>query len=149
VTAERVLGVDLGSRRIGVAVTDATATLASPLTVIERSASREADHRAIAELCRAEGAQRIVVGLPLSLSGAVGPAAQAALEEVEAISAVVGVPVETYDERFTTVEANRSMVAANRSARARRRDIDKVAAAVMLQAWLERRASTSGRTVPR
>ena len=141
----RVLGVDLGSRRIGVAVSDATGTLASPLTVIERTGDRNADYRALAEIARDEAAERMIVGLPLSLSGDVGPAAEAAIKEVEAMAAVVGLPVETYDERFTTVEADRSMRESNVPARARRRDIDKVAAAVMLQSWLEGRASATRR----
>lgn len=141
----RVLGVDLGSRRIGVAVSDATGTLASPLTVIERTGDRDADYRALAEIARDEAAERMIVGLPLSLSGDVGPAAEAAIKEVEAMAAVVGLPVETYDERFTTVEADRSMRESNVPARARRRDIDKVAAAVMLQSWLEGRASATRR----
>jgi putative Holliday junction resolvase len=145
VSGGRVLGVDLGSRRIGVAVSDATGTLASPLTVIERTGDRDADYRALAEIARDEAAERMIVGLPLSLSGDVGPAAEAAIKEVEAMAAVVGLPVETYDERFTTVEADRSMRESNVPARARRRDIDKVAAAVMLQSWLEGRASATRR----
>jgi putative Holliday junction resolvase len=145
VSGGRVLGVDLGSRRIGVAVSDATGTLASPLTVIERTGDRNADYRALAEIARDEAAERMIVGLPLSLSGDVGPAAEAAIKEVEAMAAVVGLPVETYDERFTTVEADRSMRESNVPARARRRDIDKVAAAVMLQSWLEGRASATRR----
>jgi putative Holliday junction resolvase len=140
VSGARVLGVDLGSRRIGVAVSDVTGTLASPLTVIERSVEREADYRALAQVARDEQAGRIIVGLPLSLSGAVGPAARAAVAEVEAMAAVVGLPVETYDERFTTVEANRSMREQKVPRRARRRAIDKIAAAVMLQSWLEAHA---------
>jgi len=148
-SGERVLGVDLGGRRIGVAVSDTTGTLASPLTVIQRSGDRDTDHRALAGIARAEQAQRIVVGLPLSLSGAVGPAARDVIEEVEAMAAVVGIPVETYDERLTTVEANRSMLALKVPARARRRAIDKVAAAVMLQSWLEVRAGATRRTAPR
>jgi putative Holliday junction resolvase len=137
----RVLGIDLGSRRIGVAVSDATGMLASPLTVLQRSGDPAADHRAIAKIVREEEAERVVVGLPLSLSGAVGPAARAALEEAAAMADVVGVPVETYDERLTTVSANRSMMEQNMRAAARRRIIDKVAAAVMLQSWLESRAA--------
>jgi len=138
----RVLGVDLGSRRIGVAVSDATGVLASPLTVLQRSGDPAADHRALAELVREEQAERLVVGLPLSLSGAVGPAARAALDEASAIAAVVGVPVETFDERLTTVQANRSMIEQRLRAGARRRIVDKVAAAVMLQSWLESRAAS-------
>lgn len=138
----RVLGIDLGSRRIGVAVSDATGMLASPLTVLERSGDLATDHRALAKLVREEEAERVVVGLPLSLSGAVGPAARAALEEAAAMADVVGVPLETFDERLTTVSANRSMKEQQLKARARRRIVDKVAAAVMLQAWLESRSAS-------
>ena len=138
----RVLGIDLGSKRIGVAVSDATGMLASPLTVLQRSGDPAADHRALAGLVRQEEAQRVVVGLPLSLSGAVGPAARAALEEAAAMADVVGVPVETFDERLTTVQAGRSMIDQQLRAKTRKRIIDKVAAAVMLQAWLESRAAS-------
>jgi putative Holliday junction resolvase len=138
----RVLGIDLGSKRIGVAVSDATGMLASPLTVLQRTGDPAADHRALADLVRQEEAQRVVVGLPLSLSGAVGPAARAALEEAAAMADVVGVPVETFDERLTTVQAGRSMIDQQLRAKTRKQIIDKVAAAVMLQAWLESRAAS-------
>ena len=133
----RVVGVDLGSRRIGVAVSDATGTLASPHLVLDRTGDPEADHRRLAEIVAEVGAQRVVVGLPLSMSGAAGPAAQAAAAEAAALAAVVGVPVETFDERLTTVSAQRALRAGGTRARAQRRAIDKAAAAVMLQAWLD------------
>lgn len=134
----RVVGIDLGSRRIGVAVSDATGTLASPHTVVARSGDRDVDHRVLADLVAQLGAVRVIVGLPLSMSGASGTAAQSAFEEAEALAGTVGVPVETYDERLTTVSAERALRAGGTKARARRGVIDKVAAAVMLQAWLDR-----------
>ena len=140
----RALGLDLGSKRIGVAVSDRSGTIASPLTVLHRSRSRRIDHEAIARLVREEEAERVVVGLPLSLSGAVGPAAKAALAETEQLATVVGVPVESYDERLTTVTAERSMMEARMRAEARRRVVDKVAAAVMLQSWLDARRAQGG-----
>jgi putative holliday junction resolvase len=79
----------------------------------------------------------VVVGLPLSLSGAAGPAARAAAEEADALAVVVGVPVETFDERLTTVSAERALRAGGTRAPSRRKVIDKAAAAVMLQAWLD------------
>jgi putative Holliday junction resolvase len=133
----RVIGIDLGSRRIGVAVSDLTATLASPLTVVARSGDLATDYRTLASLVIAEGAERVVVGLPLALSGTVGRAAQAAIDEAAAMATVVGVPVETFDERLTTVSADRALLAQGVRAPARRRVIDKMAAAVMLQAWLD------------
>ena len=81
----------------------------------------------------------IVVGLPLSLSGRTGPAARAALDEVEALRAVAGdIEVTVHDERLTTVTAERALIEARMGREARRQVVDKVAAAVMLQSWLER-----------
>ena len=83
--------------------------------------------------------ERVVVGLPVGLSGRLGPAAREALEEIEALAQLLGVPVEAYDERLTTVSAERSLRAAGLDAGGRRQVVDKVAAAVMLQAWLDSR----------
>lgn len=135
----RALGLDLGSKRIGVAVSDRSGTIATPLTVLHRRGQPADDHRAIAALVVEEEAEMVVVGLPLSLSGEMGPAARAAQREAEAIASVVGVPVETYDERLTTVTADRALMEARMRADARRRVVDKVAAAVMLQSWLDAR----------
>lgn len=133
----RVLGIDLGTRRIGVAVCDAGGTLASPLTVLQRCGDLEADRRAIARLVAEEEAERVVVGLPLSLSGASGPAAEAARIEADQLAEVLPVPVETWDERLTTVAAHRSLEAGGKRSRQRRAVVDKAAAAVMLQSWLD------------
>lgn len=133
----RVVGIDLGSKRIGVALSDPTRTLASPYTVIQRHGDRARDHRAIADIVEEAGAERVVVGLPLSLDGGMGPAAQAAAAEAEELAAALPVPVETHDERLTTVTAEKSMMERRMKAEARRRVVDKVAAAVMLQAWLD------------
>jgi putative holliday junction resolvase len=133
----RALGLDPGSKRIGVAVSDRSGTIASPLLVLQRTGSVRQDHRRIAELVVEEEAELIVVGLPISMSGKIGPAAQGVLSEVEALATVVGVPVLTYDERMTTVSADRALMEANIGASARRKLVDKVAAAVMLQAWLD------------
>jgi putative holliday junction resolvase len=135
----RVLGLDLGSKRIGVAVSDRSGTIASPLLVLQRTGSVAEDHRRIAALVAEEEAERVVVGLPLSLDGSMGPAAKGAVAEAEALGTVVPVPVETYDERLTTVTADNALREANMRAQARRRLVDKVAAAVMLQAWLDGR----------
>jgi putative Holliday junction resolvase len=141
----RVLALDLGSKRIGVAVSDRSGTIASPLTVLTRSGNVKADHARIAALVAEEEAERVVVGLPLSLDGSLGPAAKAASTEAEALAAAVPVPVEVFDERLTTVTADRALMEARLRAEARRRVVDKVAAAVMLQAWLDRRAGLAQR----
>lgn len=142
----RVVGIDLGTKRIGVAVSDPTRTLASPFTVIERRGDRAQDHKAIATVVEEAEAERVVVGLPLSLDGSMGPAAQAAAAEADELAGVLSVPVETFDERLTTVTADKSMMERRMKADARRRVVDKVAAAVMLQAWLDSRAGHPGRT---
>jgi putative Holliday junction resolvase len=134
----RVLALDLGSRRIGVAVSDPSGTLASPYQVLQRSGDPAADHAAIANMVDEVGAELIVVGLPLSLSGGEGPAAQQARAEASVLATAVAVPVELLDERLTTVAADRSMQRAGRSGRARRKVVDQVAATVLLQSWLDR-----------
>ena len=133
----RALGLDLGSKRVGVAIGDRTGTIASPLKVLQRSGSLKRDHEAIAKLVVEEEADIVVVGLPLNMSGSSGPAAQAAVDEAAALATVVAVPVVTFDERRTTVTADQAMMEANMRAQARRRIVDKIAAAVMLQNWLD------------
>jgi putative Holliday junction resolvase len=132
-----VLGVDLGSVRVGVAVSDASQTVATPLTTLARSGDLGP---LLDRLAREEEAVAIVVGLPLSLDGSVGPAARGVLDEVSKLQERVVVPVETYDERFTTVTATHALRATGRRGRKGRQVVDQVAAAVMLQAWLDRRA---------
>jgi putative Holliday junction resolvase len=139
----RVLGVDLGSKRIGIAVSDRSGTIASPLTVVQRSGSVARDHQVIAALVVEEEAEAVVVGLPLNMDGSMGPAAKAAVREAEALATVVNVPVHTSDERRTTVTADRAMIEAGMDAKARRKVVDKVAAAVLLQHWLDGRAARS------
>lgn len=135
----RALGVDLGSRRVGIAVSDSNGSLATPLKTLQRTNDTAELHRRISQVVAEWEVETVVVGLPLGLDGSVGAAAAAALEEVEMLRATVGVPVETYDERLTTVTAERSLMEMNLNATARRRVVDQVAAAVMLQAWLDRR----------
>ncbi|MGH9189060.1 MAG: Holliday junction resolvase RuvX [Acidimicrobiales bacterium] len=135
----RVLGLDLGTRRIGVAVSDPAGVLAVPHGVVERSGDARRDRERLAEIVRDLQAERVVVGLPLSLDGSVGPAAQAAVAETEALEPVLGVPVESHDERLSTVSAHRSLAAAGMRSKARRGRVDEVAATVMLQSWLDSR----------
>ncbi|MEX2626884.1 MAG: Holliday junction resolvase RuvX [Ilumatobacteraceae bacterium] len=144
----RALGVDLGSKRIGLAVSDRSGTIASPLQVLRRSKSSRHDLAEIARVAHDEEAQVIVVGLPLTMAGDHGPAARAAVAEAERLATVVDVPVEMHDERLTTVTADRAMIAADMRAPARRQVVDKVAAAVMLQAWLDSRSADTAGTAP-
>ncbi len=133
----RALGLDLGSKRIGIALSDPTGTIASPFTVLQRSGSARRDHQAIAALAAEEEAEIIVVGLPLNMSGSAGPAAQAATKEADQLASVASVPVVMFDERRSTVTADQAMMEAKMTAQARRRIVDKIAAAVVLQHWLD------------
>ena len=138
----RVVALDLGARRIGVAVSDAGGTMATPYSVIERSGDVSADRACVAEVVDEVGAGLVVVGLPLSMDGRKGPAARAALEEADALRQVLDVPVECHDERLTSVSANRSLTEAGVTGRRRRQArqagaVDQAAAAVLLQSWLD------------
>jgi putative Holliday junction resolvase len=133
----RVVGLDLGERRIGIAVSDRDGMLAVPHGTIERSGDADRDRATIARMVQDLEAGAVVVGLPLSLDGSLGPAAKAAQAEAAALAGVLGVAVELVDERLTTVTANRSLAAAGVQGRSRRRVVDQVAAAVLLQSWLD------------
>jgi putative Holliday junction resolvase len=137
----RVLGVDLGEKRIGLACSDTSGVLASPLRVLLRSGDPRADRVAILDAAREAEAQVIVVGLPRSLSGREGPAARGARGEAAALAELAegaeGIRVELHDERFTTRDAQRALSAGGRSTRQQREMIDAAAAAVMLQSYLD------------
>lgn len=138
----RVMAVDLGERRIGVAVSDSGGVLAVPHTTLERTGDLTADRAALVALAEELGAGLVVVGLPLGLDGRRGPAARVAEAEARALGEAMAdrdVAVETFDERLTTVSAERALAEAGRRGRARRRVVDQAAAAVLLQAWLDRR----------
>jgi putative Holliday junction resolvase len=123
----KILALDYGAARTGVAISDATGTLARPLTVVERAAS-DAGLRRLAELVTDEEVERVVVGLPLTLRGESGAQAQETARFVEALKDVVAVPVESFDERFTTTLAARQP--AGRAAE------DARAAAHLLESYL-------------
>lgn len=153
----RVVGIDLGQRRIGVSVSDSSQVLATPHSVITRSGDKAADRRAIAALVSELGAGLVVVGLPLTLAGARGRAATEAEQEAAEIAVELSVPIVLHDERLTTVEAarRRSLSIPTRSTGgerprtvprrprpggtvwSRRAGIDAVAATVLLQSWLD------------
>ena len=134
--------IDLGSRRIGVAVSDGSGTLASPRCTVERSGDPETDRARIVAVVLEAEARHLIVGLPLSLDGRRRQAAVAAEDEAAALRVLLapgGVDVETFDERLTTVSAERSLADAGLSGGARRKVVDQAAAAVLLQAWLDAR----------
>lgn len=131
------MGIDPGTKRIGIAITDSDRRLATPLQVVERTRDLAAHRRQIAALAAEWEVTLLVVGMPLSLDGSRGASAVAAQEEADALGDATGLPVETYDERFTTVTAERALAEAQVSGRDRRGRIDMSAAAVLLQAWLD------------
>lgn len=139
----RVLGVDLGTARVGVAVSDSRRTLAAPratLPVDPRAPERTIEQ--LVAMVEEEGATAVVVGLPLSLDGRRGPAALAAealADRLRQALASQGVAVELTDERFSTVAAHRALAAGGRDSRQRRAVVDQAAAAVLLQGWLDTR----------
>ncbi len=142
----RAVGIDLGTRRIGIAVTDSAGTMALPRTTVVRSGDRERDRRHLVELALEEEAVVVVVGLPLSLDGRHGPAATAAVEEAEALRALLAphhIDVELFDERLTTVSAHQALAAGGAGGRRRRTVVDQAAASVMLEAWLDGRRGPS------
>lgn len=146
----RVLGVDLGERRIGLALSDPGRRVAGPHGVLERGRDHGADHAAILAVAREHEATLIVVGLPRSLSGRLGPAARRAQAEVEELRAAAGpgLPVTTHDERLTTVQAERALAEAHLSRSQRRLVVDKVAAALMLQSYLDAESNAAGAGPP-
>jgi putative holliday junction resolvase len=131
----RVLGLDLGDARIGVAISDPDRRLAVPLGTVHTGAP--ADLKAIAKLVGENGVELVVVGLPLRLSGAAGESARKAEEFTGALRSVLPVPVVLHDERLSTVEAERALRDAGMSGRRRRRSVDRSAATVILQSYLD------------
>lgn len=137
--ARRVLALDVGDRRIGVAVSDELGLTAQGVTTIHRR-SWAADLDDIARLVETWRPETIVVGLPLTLEGAIGPRAQTVQAFIKRLGSAVRVPILTWDERFSTVTAERVLIDANLSRAKRRGVIDKTAAVVILQHFLDTRA---------
>lgn len=133
----RALGLDLGERRVGVAVCDSAGTVATPIETLVRSGDPERDLRAIADQVTDWQAEIVVVGLPLSLDGTEGRAAVGARDEIDRLQRLLAVPVVSYDERLTTVIAERSLMEQQMKVPRRRGVVDQVAAAVILQSWLD------------
>ncbi len=133
----RVLGLDLGRRRTGVAVSDSAGAVATPHGVIPRHDDGDAFAAAVAALVSETGAGAVVVGLPLSLDGTEGPAAQWADAEARSLAAFLDVPVYLHDERLTSVTAGRVPAGGGPRRRGRKPGIDASAAAIMLQSWLD------------
>jgi putative holliday junction resolvase len=130
-----ILGIDFGRARIGLAISDELRMLAHPLETI--SSNKHSVNR-VAEIVRERKIDTVVVGIPRHMSGAVGKSAEEALQFVEKLRAQVGCPVETWDERLTTVAANRALSDAGKKTRETRGIVDQVAAQMILQGYLDR-----------
>ena len=144
----RALGIDLGERRIGVAVS--SGSVASPIETVVRSGDRAADHRRLLALADEWEVDVVVVGLPLSLDGSEGPAARAARAEMAELAAATSRPVVPYDERLTSVTANRLLHEGEVPGRARRKVVDQLAAAATFSLGTEEtvRLRVAGRGKP-
>ena len=153
----KAIGIDLGERRVGVAVSDPDGIVATPYAVIDlhaksgssakassrvsKQASAEASSQALCqklqEIASEIKAEAVVVGMPFNLDGTSGRAARSAEVQIAALSGALDIPVLTHDERFTTTIAERAMLEADLSRKRRKRSIDKSAATIMLQSWLD------------
>ena len=136
----KTLGLDLGTKRIGVAVSDESGRIALPIATLSGDQPACEIIADILNLADQHGAERIVIGMPTSLSGEAGPAAQKAAQFARALAAETDLQVITWDERLTTALAEKTMVAADVKRRQRRQKIDKVAATLILQNYLDAHA---------
>jgi putative Holliday junction resolvase len=131
-----IAAVDLGRRRIGVAVTDAAAMGAHPVGIVERRALKD-DLEAIAAMLRGRDVSTIVVGLPLNMDGSEGPAARGARRFGERLAAALGVSIELFDERLTSFEARERLADMPARKGARKTGLDALAAMVILEGWMQ------------
>ena len=133
----RAIGLDLGTVRIGVATCDPGRIIASAYDVIRRGKDHAADHAAIAHIVEEEDATLVVVGLPRAMSGKDSAATQSVRAEVKELQVALPVPVVVWDERMSTVTATRALIEGGVRRKNRKDVVDKVAAAVILQSWLD------------
>jgi putative Holliday junction resolvase len=133
----RVAALDLGTVRVGVSISDDLGIMAHPRPALD-ARNRKSLLEAVAAFAREEDIERFIVGLPLDDRGEQGPAAHKALAFAEQVHQTTRIPVDLWDERFTTVEAHRKLREGGRNARAARARVDSAAACIMLQAWLDR-----------
>jgi putative Holliday junction resolvase len=137
------MALDVGEKTIGVAMTDELNVLASPFKTIMRTESVKADLRSVASLIEKYEVSKVIVGIPIMLSGDEAIQARKSREFADRLAKRIRVPVEMWDERYTTVEANRALIEAGRSREERKKVVDAVAAALILRGYLEARESDS------
>ena len=139
----RILALDVGTKRIGLAVSDPLGITAQGLEVLTRK-DRAADLNRLLEVAHQWGVQLVVVGLPRHMDGRLGSSAPQILELVEILQKTLGVEVVTWEERLTTVEAERVLIQADLSRRRRRQVVDQLAAVLILQNYLDHRQQHGG-----
>ena len=131
----RLLGLDVGEKRVGVAICDETQTLAHPLLTLKRTSKKE-DFAKLAALCREHAITKVIVGLPKTLRGEEGPQAQRVRRYAGELQAALNLPIDFWDERYSSVDAQERLTSASRKTRAKG-DIDSAAAAIILQGYLD------------
>ncbi|MCX6377439.1 MAG: Holliday junction resolvase RuvX [Armatimonadetes bacterium] len=134
----RYMGLDVGDKTIGVAMSDEIGLTANPVTVISRTGSLKREIGEIRRLVEENGIGRIVVGMPFMLDGSVGIQAEKVAAFVEEVRRRIQIPVVTWDERLTTAEVERILIASDQSREKRKKVIDKMAAAVILRSYMDR-----------
>ena len=134
----RLMGLDVGDKRIGVAVSDDSELIASPKETVERRGTRK-DVAHLLEIARREEVAEIVVGMPYSLDGSEGPQAAKVRRFIEAVEDQTELPVTTWDERYTTVVAEEMLHEVSASRTGRKKNVDRVAAALILQGYLDKK----------
>jgi len=143
----RILGIDYGTRRLGLAISDEDEIMALPLPMLRRSRSLNRDLMALRSVIRERKIESIVVGLPLNMDGSRGEMAEQAEAFAEALRTSARIPVDGYDERRTTQDAEASLVKADLSRRQRKNLRDSVAATIILQAFLDERRASETRSI--
>ena len=133
------MGLDVGTKTVGVAISDALGMTAQPVTTVRRT-NQKADLQALKDLATANDVTHVVIGLPLNMDGSEGPRAEATRVFAALVEKHLGLRVELWDERLSTVSAQRVLLEADLSRERRKKVVDTVAAAIILQGWLEARA---------
>jgi putative Holliday junction resolvase len=136
----KVLGLDMGSKRIGVAVSDALGITAQGLLTLEKEKEKDL-FKTLRDIILREGVEEIIVGLPLNMNGSCGPEAQSAISFADTLKDKFDLPVKLWDERMSTMEVERIMIEADTSRNKRKKKIDKLAAQVILQSYLNAKDS--------
>lgn len=144
-THGRYLGLDVGNRRIGVAVTDELGLTAQPVLTLERRHNQRDDLRSLARLARRFGVMGIVVGNPLHISGEVSPQALKTQAFAAELGKLSGLPIHLWDERLTTLEAHQILYEAGHARQEHRRVVDQVAATLILSSFMEEQGRAGNR----